>query len=56
MPSCELPLIHLQSGTEFDCGSGLTDSLRADYEPAVGAIVVYAFQELSKDGVPRCVR
>lgn len=33
--------LKMACGFEFDCGSGLTDDLRRNWQPAVGAIVVY---------------
>ncbi|BGP42545.1 hypothetical protein JCM10449v2_006557 [Rhodotorula kratochvilovae] len=43
----------MQDGkTAFSVGSGLTDARRAD-PPAIGSIVTYRFQELTKAGVPR---
>ncbi|GAA6058258.1 hypothetical protein JCM3770_006084 [Rhodotorula araucariae] len=38
--------------TTFSVGSGLTDARRAD-PPAIGTIVTYRFQELTKAGIPR---
>lgn len=35
-------------------GSGLTDKIRRN-PPKVGSIIVYRFQELTRDGVPRYV-
>jgi DNA ligase-1 len=40
------------SGKEFRVGSGLSDADRA-HPPALGAIIVYRYQELTPDGVPR---
>lgn len=36
----------------FNVGTGLSDKLRKN-PPAIGAIITYRFQELTKDGVPR---
>lgn len=47
--------LRMECGLEFDCGSGLTDDLRRNWQPPVGAIVVYRFQELSADNNPRFV-
>ncbi|CAO1623372.1 unnamed protein product [Parajaminaea phylloscopi] len=44
--------LKMACGKLFDCGTGLTDSLRED-PPKVGSVVVYAFQELSHEGTPR---
>lgn len=42
----------MASGKTFNCGSGMNDKTRKN-PPKVGSIVVYRFQELTKDGVPR---
>ncbi|KAJ6577021.1 hypothetical protein DFH09DRAFT_1246347 [Mycena vulgaris] len=42
----------MESGKIFSVGSGLTDDDRRN-PPSVGCIIVYRFQELSKDGIPR---
>ncbi|EIM86354.1 DNA ligase/mRNA capping enzyme, partial [Stereum hirsutum FP-91666 SS1] len=42
----------MASGKTFAVGSGLSDKQRAR-PPKVGTIIVYRFQELTKDGVPR---
>ncbi|KAJ3720399.1 hypothetical protein C8R42DRAFT_86826 [Lentinula raphanica] len=42
----------MASGKTFDVGSGLNDKQRKN-PPKIGAIIVYRFQELTKDGVPR---
>ncbi|KAF7303756.1 SWIM-type domain-containing protein [Mycena indigotica] len=42
----------MESGKAFNCGSGLTDKQRKD-PPKIGRIIVYRFQELTRDGVPR---
>ena len=36
----------------FNVGTGLSDKLRRK-PPKIGAIIVYRFQELTNDGVPR---
>ncbi|HYE17855.1 MAG TPA: DNA ligase [Tepidisphaeraceae bacterium] len=45
-------LVRLADGTEFAIGTGLSDKQRED-PPAVGATVVFRYQELSDGGVPR---
>ncbi|KAJ3228745.1 hypothetical protein HDU81_005938, partial [Chytriomyces hyalinus] len=42
----------MESGKEFRIGTGLSDSDR-ETPPAIGAIVTYRFQELTRDGIPR---
>ncbi|KAJ3808338.1 DNA ligase [Lentinula lateritia] len=42
----------MASGKTFDVGSGLNDKQRKT-PPKIGSIIVYRFQELTKDGVPR---
>ncbi|KAF9063022.1 hypothetical protein BDP27DRAFT_1394009 [Rhodocollybia butyracea] len=42
----------MASGKTFDVGSGLNDKQRKS-PPKIGSIIVYRFQELTKDGVPR---
>ncbi|KIK57446.1 hypothetical protein GYMLUDRAFT_46330 [Collybiopsis luxurians FD-317 M1] len=42
----------MASGKTFDVGSGLNDKQRKN-PPKIGTIIVYRFQELTKDGVPR---
>lgn len=42
-------------GTEFRCGSGLSDANRND-PPAIGSRVIVRYQELTKAGVPRFPR
>ncbi|KAJ7768304.1 hypothetical protein B0H16DRAFT_313544 [Mycena metata] len=42
----------MQSGKTFNVGTGLSDKLRRN-PPKIGAIIVYRFQELTRDGVPR---
>lgn len=42
-------------GREFRVGSGLDDALRRN-PPAIGAVVAYRYQELTKDGLPRFPR
>ncbi|KZW03370.1 DNA ligase/mRNA capping enzyme [Exidia glandulosa HHB12029] len=49
---CGALICEMQSGKTFQCGSGLTDKQRKN-PPAVGSIIVYRFQELTRDGVPR---
>lgn len=39
---------------KFKVGSGLTDKQRKN-PPKVGTIIIYRFQELTRDGVPRLV-
>jgi DNA ligase-1 len=38
----------------FNVGTGLSDKQRKN-PPKVGTIITYRFQELTRDGVPRCV-
>ncbi|KAJ7040743.1 DNA ligase [Mycena alexandri] len=42
----------MQSGKTFNVGTGLSDKLRRN-PPKIGSIIVYRFQELTRDGVPR---
>ncbi|KAJ3519118.1 hypothetical protein NMY22_g13344 [Coprinellus aureogranulatus] len=42
----------MASGKKFAVGSGLSDKQRKN-PPKVGSIIVYRFQELTRDGVPR---
>ncbi|KAF9442750.1 hypothetical protein P691DRAFT_810139 [Macrolepiota fuliginosa MF-IS2] len=42
----------MASGKTFNAGSGLSDKQRKN-PPKIGSIIVYRFQELTKDGVPR---
>ena len=42
----------MQCGKKFKVGSGLSDIVRND-PPAIGAIITYSFNELTKSGVPR---
>ncbi|KAJ4474360.1 hypothetical protein J3R30DRAFT_3508310 [Lentinula aciculospora] len=42
----------MASEKTFDVGSGLNDQQRKN-PPKVGSIIVYRFQELTKDGIPR---
>jgi len=42
----------MASGKSFSVGSGLSDKLRKN-PPKVGTIIVYRFQELTRDRVPR---
>lgn len=42
----------MESGKKFSVGSGLSDRQR-QHPPKVGSIIVYRFQELTKDGCPR---
>ncbi|KAF8322424.1 DNA ligase/mRNA capping enzyme [Cantharellus anzutake] len=45
-------LCEMASGKKFSVGSGLSDKQRAN-PPSIGSIIVYRFQELTRDGVPR---
>lgn len=45
-------LVRLANGTEFAIGTGFSDKQR-ETPPAVGATVVFRYQELSDGGVPR---
>ena len=52
--------VEMHDGTRFHVGTGFSDAER-ESPPAIGAIVTFRYQELSKDGVPRfpsyvCVR
>ena len=40
------------TGTFFKIGTGLTDKQRQN-PPKIGSVVIYRFQELSRDGIPR---
>jgi len=42
----------MESGKTFNVGTGLSDKQRAK-PPKIGSIIVYRFQELTRDGVPR---
>ncbi|KAJ2931053.1 hypothetical protein H1R20_g6035, partial [Candolleomyces eurysporus] len=42
----------MASGKTFNVGSGLSDKQRKN-PPKIGSIIVYRFQELTRDGVPR---
>ncbi|KAM6496364.1 hypothetical protein JOM56_009070 [Amanita muscaria] len=42
----------MASGREFSVGSGLSDKQRHK-PPKIGSIIVYRFQELTRDGAPR---
>ncbi|KAH8921395.1 DNA ligase/mRNA capping enzyme [Atractiella rhizophila] len=42
----------MESGQEFQVGSGMNDDLRKK-PPKIGTIINYRFQEITKDGVPR---
>ncbi|KAF8579883.1 DNA ligase/mRNA capping enzyme [Ramaria rubella] len=42
----------MESGKKFNVGTGLSDKQRKN-PPKIGSIVVYRFQELTRDGVPR---
>jgi len=45
-------LCEMASGKKFSVGSGLSDKQRAK-PPSIGSIIVYRFQELTRDEVPR---
>lgn len=45
-------LVRLADGTEFSIGTGFSDKER-ESPPAIGATVVFRYQELSDGGVPR---
>ncbi len=49
---CGALLCKMESGKSFKVGSGLNDKQRKD-PPKVGVIIMYRFQELTRDGVPR---
>ncbi|KAJ7750468.1 DNA ligase/mRNA capping enzyme [Mycena maculata] len=42
----------MESGKTFNVGTGLSDQQRRN-PPKIGSIIVYRFQELTRDGVPR---
>ncbi|KAG6890709.1 hypothetical protein C0995_005082 [Termitomyces sp. Mi166 len=42
----------MRSGKTFSVGTGLSDKQRKN-PPKIGAIIIYRFQELTKDGIPR---
>jgi DNA ligase-1 len=44
--------VRAADGTEFKVGTGLSDAQRGN-PPAVGSVVCYRYQELTKAGVPR---
>ena len=44
--------VELPDGTRFAVGTGLSDAAR-EAPPAVGSVITFRYQELSKDGVPR---
>lgn len=48
-------LLQTAEGKRFRVGSGLTDKLRSE-PPALGAMVSYRYQELTKEGIPRFPR
>jgi DNA ligase-1 len=45
-------VVQLADGTRFSVGTGFSDRERAN-PPAVGSVITFRYQELSKDGVPR---
>jgi DNA ligase-1 len=45
-------VVELADGTRFSVGTGFSDRERAN-PPAVGSVITFRYQELSKDGVPR---
>lgn len=45
-------LVELPNGIQFSVGTGLSDAQR-ESPPAVGAVICFRYQELSRDGVPR---
>ena len=45
-------VVRLKNGTEFNVGTGLSDSERKD-PPAIGATITFRYQELTEAGVPR---
>lgn len=47
--------VRSHEGVEFDLGSGLSDHLRS-YPPHIGAVVTYAHDGFTPDGVPRFAR
>ncbi len=45
-------VVELPSGDEFSVGTGFSDAQRED-PPAVGSVITYRYQELTKAGIPR---
>ncbi len=45
-------IVELPDGTKFNVGTGFSDEER-ESPPAIGAVITFRYQELSKDGVPR---
>jgi DNA ligase 1 len=45
-------IVELPDGTKFNVGTGFSDDEREN-PPAIGAVITFRYQELSKDGVPR---
>lgn len=45
-------VVELADGTQFSVGTGFSDYERAN-PPAVGSVITFRYQELSKSGVPR---
>ncbi|MEO8841565.1 MAG: DNA ligase [Kofleriaceae bacterium] len=45
-------IVELSDGVRFNVGTGFTDAERED-PPAIGSVITFRYQELSKDGVPR---
>lgn len=45
-------LVELPNGVQFSVGTGFSDAQRED-PPALGSIINFRYQELSRDGVPR---
>jgi DNA ligase-1 len=45
-------IVELPDGTKFNVGTGFSDEEREN-PPAIGAVITFRYQELSKDGVPR---
>jgi DNA ligase-1 len=44
--------VELRDGTRFSVGTGFSDAER-ERPPAVGTVITFRYQELSRDGVPR---
>lgn len=46
-------VMEMESGNRLTVGSGFTHAQRDAWQPSVGKIIRYRFQELSHDGLPR---
>ena len=45
-------IVELSDGVRFNVGTGFSDAERED-PPAIGSVITFRYQELTKDGVPR---